>query len=190
MDSDEDIQSIPPQEEPSPQIQSRRLKRLKKANPNSLANFSLEPTGDSFLLSSVDFSKLEALEDESRALDSNDSNSADDLLLHQESESQGDIDEHENASKDSLDDGSNVAVKKKTKRALEFDAEHVGDVGERSIDIELEKEQSAEEIFPEKKGNKKNNKKGKIDDTEKPANKRREEKVTAFCACHSLVMLV
>lgn len=176
MDNDEDFQSISSLEEPSPQIQSRRLKRLKKANPKSPANSLLEPMGDPLLLSLVDFSKLEALEDESGDLDSNDSNSADDLSLYQESVSQGNIDENENASKDNLDDGSNAGVKKTTKRALEFDEEHVGDVRERSIDIELEKEQSSEEIFPEKRGSKKKNKRGKSDDTEKPVNKRREEK--------------
>ncbi|XP_073147338.1 uncharacterized protein [Henckelia pumila] len=176
MDSDEDFQSIPSEEEPSPQIQLQRLKRLKKANPKSPANSSLEPTGDPLLFSSVDFSKLEALENESGAFDSNDSNSADDLSLYQESVPQGNINDNEDTNKDNVDDGSNVGVKKKTKRALEFDTEHVGDVGGRSIDIELEKEQSAEEILPEEKGSKKKNKRGKIDDTEKSVNKRSEEK--------------
>ncbi|XP_075480688.1 uncharacterized protein LOC142521371 [Primulina tabacum] len=168
MDSDEDFQSILPQEEPSPQFQSRRLKRLKKANHKSPVNSSLEPTGDPLLISSVDFSKL--------YLDFNDSNSADDLLLHQESVPQGNIDENENASKDNLDVGSNAGVKKKTKRVLEFDSENVGDVGERSTYIEMEKEQSAEEIFPEKRGSKKKNKIRKSHDTDKPVNTRREEK--------------
>ncbi|KAG6437986.1 hypothetical protein SASPL_102917 [Salvia splendens] len=89
MDSDDDYQTFSPPKVQSPQLQLRRLKRLKKSDAKPLEDPLFDPNEDPILFDHVDFAKLEALENDSEPQVANESISTEDADLSQESLSQG-----------------------------------------------------------------------------------------------------
>ncbi|KAL1546718.1 claspin-like [Salvia divinorum] len=90
MDSDDDYQTFSPsKKEHSPQLQFRRLKRLKKSDAKPLKDPLFDPNEDPILFDHVDFAKLEALENGSEPQFADESISIEDANLSQESLSQG-----------------------------------------------------------------------------------------------------
>ncbi|CAA0831570.1 Unknown protein [Striga hermonthica] len=134
MDSDDDYQSLSPQKEQSPQVQHRRLKRLKKSSSKPSDDPLLVSIDDPLLFPSDDFARLEALENGTATPDSSsdDSDSTEEADLSRKSASQG-FDEMESGP---------VEKVKKTKRVLEFDDAVTGggDAGEGFEGFELDKD--------------------------------------------------
>ncbi|XP_042018321.1 claspin-like [Salvia splendens] len=89
MDSDDDYQTFSPSKVQSPQLQLRRLKRLKKSDAKPLEDPLFDPNEDPILFDHVDFAKLEALENDSEPQVADESISTEDANLSQGSLSQG-----------------------------------------------------------------------------------------------------
>lgn len=191
MDSDDDYQSLSPPRQLSPQVQFRRLKRLKKSDNKLPQDPLFDSTDDPILFSHIDFANLEALENDSEPQLFDESNSTEEADLSQESLSQGVINEVENGDKMELE--QNVEVKK-AKRVLEFVDDVVGGSDEsggviskdgENFEPEKKKERIEDEDMLEKKEEKKKDKKKTVSGDElktksRGSNKRREEKVCSF----------
>lgn len=176
MDSADDYQSLSPPKELSPQLQFRRLKRLKKSHgeaPKDAPAPLFDPAVDPVMLSRVDFAKLEALEKDMDSQSAEESDSPEAADLSQESPSQGvgnevgdgkffsesNLSEEANLSQDSLFEGVEKevvngdgmelgfdAVVKKTKRVLEFDDDVVGGSASGEHSGNLEPEKEKEMV--------------------------------------------
>lgn len=176
MDSDDDYQSLSPPKELSPQLQFRRLKRLKKSHDKASKDPPaplFDPAEDPVMLSHVDFAKLEALENDFDSQSAEESNSPEAADLSLESPSQGfgnEVDggkffsesnsiEEVNLSQDSLLEGVEKEVVngdevelgfdvevRKTKRVLEFDDDVVGGSVNREQSENLEPEKEKEMV--------------------------------------------
>ncbi|XP_057793158.1 uncharacterized protein LOC131009766 [Salvia miltiorrhiza] len=193
MDSDDDYQSLSPPKELSPQVQFRRLKRLKKSD-QPLKDPLFDLTDDPILFSHVDFAKLEALENDSEPQFVDESISTEDANLSPESLPQGDGNQvgseqvfnesdstgEANLSQESLSQGVGNEIQngnkmelgidvevKRTKRVLEFDDDVVGGSPMRedseNVDPEKKKEIIGAEDLLEEKEEKKKKKKKRIE---------------------------
>ncbi|KAK2988737.1 hypothetical protein RJ640_021002 [Escallonia rubra] len=206
MESDDDYSSFSPQDEPSPPVQNRKLKRLKKAS-NVAKEPPVKSISELLSLPPVDFAALEALES-SKTLGSEDDST-------KQSQSQSLSDGFD--SDKELDSSGFDEERKETKRALEFDdvaddfdgrtrvdrdgemeeivdlntekliddmtdesAERKGEMEEEMADLnaeKLEKKKRANDgELDDKKATKKKNKRAKSGIEVKPSNKRKELK--------------
>ncbi|GER47945.1 WIP domain protein 5 [Striga asiatica] len=143
MDSDDDYQSFSPPKEQSPQVQHRRLKRLKKSSSKPSDDPLLISIDDPLLFPNEDFARLEALENGTATPDSSsdDLDSTEEAGLSRKPPSQGYDDESGMGNKDEMESGPFENVKK-TKRVLEFDDPVMGggDAGEGFEGFELDKD--------------------------------------------------
>ncbi|KAL3639209.1 hypothetical protein CASFOL_017116 [Castilleja foliolosa] len=200
MDSDDDYQSFSPLKEPSPEVQYRRLKRLKKSDSKISTDLLIDTVDDPLLFPPIDFARLEAIENGTLPPGSFEyPDSVEDASLSHESPSQGIDDENKLGNGDEME-FEPVEEVKKTKRVLEFDDDDLteevvneGAIGEDMVGgFELEKneeERVGEDDFldllkerDEKKKKKKKKTRVKSDSGDeskanlRPSNKRTEEK--------------